>query len=91
MQASIHTPERLAHESMGDYRLRQEASHRAATMGRLLHAGYRSRTPWTNPQRNAERAMCRAWGARQYRLQVKASRRAKRLIREADAIAARAQ
>lgn len=71
MQPNVHTHERLEGESMKAYRERQTESRRRSHLGRYV------RNP-ANQHANNARAIKRAIGARQYRIQRKERARAMR-------------
>lgn len=72
---NLHTPERQPDETQQQYRERQALSHAAAVSLRFppLPVFFRKHT---NPRLNARRAAKAEIGARQYRMQRKALRRA---------------
>lgn len=69
MQANIHTPERLAGETMEQYRERRKESQRRQHLGRYLTF----RGNYTNPERAAVRQLIAACGGvRQFKKQRRA-------------------
>ena len=67
MKANIHTPERLAGESMEAYRERRSLSQLRANPARFVHVNGRN-GPWRNSENNQRRRnVAYAGGIRQYK------------------------